>query len=293
MASAVKSIALQKPPADQPTTAGETYQSAEAVEAWRRAAARRAETYGAATELMLDLAEIGPGCRVLDVAAGAGDQTLLAARRVGPSGYVLAVDISAAMLAVAADAASEAGLTNVETCVLDARSLDLESDSFDAAISRFGIMLIPDPVKALAEAMRVLKPGGKLSVAVFSTPEKNPYLAIPQAIARRHAGLPEPAPGDPGQFALGAPGAVENAYAKAGFRVVRVLSVSTTRRFASTEEAIQTMKDTSVRLRQLMDGLSDAERDRVWSDVEQELNQFQGSTGLELAGEVLVCVGTK
>ena len=117
---------------------------------WQRGAAVRGQAFAAATELMLDLAELETGNRVLDVAAGTGEQTLAAARRVGPTGRVLATDIAPGMLEVAAEEARQAGLPNVETRVMDAQSLDLEADAFDAAISRRGLMLIPDHRKALA-----------------------------------------------------------------------------------------------------------------------------------------------
>jgi ubiquinone/menaquinone biosynthesis C-methylase UbiE len=98
---------------------------------------------------------------VLDIAAGAGDQTVMAARRVGPTGYVLASDISASMVELAAAAARRAGLTNVGTRVMDAQRLEVDAESFDAVISRFGLMLIPDPHNALTEIRRVLRGGGK------------------------------------------------------------------------------------------------------------------------------------
>src|SRR3712207_4410567 len=117
----------------EPPQPGELYWSREAAEGWRQGQTARAELLGPATELMLDLAAVGVGSRVLDVAAGTGEQTLLAARRVGPTGSVLATDLAASMLDVAADAARQAGLSNVETRVMDARELDLDPDSFDAA----------------------------------------------------------------------------------------------------------------------------------------------------------------
>ena len=108
----------------------------ERSEQWIRSQADRDETFGPATEKMLDMSEIKAGCRLLDVAAGAGGQTLLAARRVGASGYVLATDISTNMLKSAADAVRTAGLTNVETRVMNAGNLDLDADSFDVIICR-------------------------------------------------------------------------------------------------------------------------------------------------------------
>src|SRR5215213_4960884 len=156
---------------------GGTYGSAAAAEGWRQSATARAQTMGPITERMLDLAGIQPGHRVLDVAAGTGEQTLMAARRVGPNGFVLATDIADQMLAYLSEAAQKAGLANVETRVMDARQLDLEPESFDAAICRSALMLIPERDKALAGIRRALRPAKKLAVIVMSTAEKFPHIA--------------------------------------------------------------------------------------------------------------------
>jgi ubiquinone/menaquinone biosynthesis C-methylase UbiE len=111
------------------------WESRETAEAWRQMRAQDGGVFAAATERMLDLAGVGTGDRILDVAAGTGEQTLAAARRVGSSGSVLATDISASMLAVAADVLRQEGWSNVETLVADAQRLDLPPDSFDAAIT--------------------------------------------------------------------------------------------------------------------------------------------------------------
>ena len=124
--------------------------------------AQRNEVYGPATEKMLELAELRTGNRVLDVAAGTGEQTLLAARHVGPNGYVLATDLCTNMLNAAAEAARTAGLNNVETRVMDPEKLDLDADSFDPVICRLGLHSIRNPPKAVREMRRVMKPGGKV-----------------------------------------------------------------------------------------------------------------------------------
>ncbi len=141
----------------------------EFAERWSRRKAERGEVYGPATEMMLDLADLRTGNRVLDVAAGTGDQTLLAAGRVGPTGYVLAIDLSTNMLNSAAEAVRRAALTNVETRVMNAESLDLDTDSFDAVICRFGLHSFP---KAMRGMRRVVKPGGKVVALERSTVEK-------------------------------------------------------------------------------------------------------------------------
>ena len=166
------------------------YGSREAAEAWRRGAATRAQSVGPATETMLDMAKLVIGSRVLDVAAGTGDQTILAALRVGPTGSVLATDIAANMLKMAAAAARQAGLGNVTTRVMDAQQLDVDAESFDVVISRLGLMFVPDLPGALAGIRRALKSGGRLAAIVMGSEEKCRYFALPLEIACRHGRRP-------------------------------------------------------------------------------------------------------
>jgi SAM-dependent methyltransferase len=266
--------------------AGRNWTSPEVAEHWRRNQARRDEHIGPVTEMMLDLAGLQIGHRVLDVAAGAGGQTLSAARRVGPSGYVLATDLSASMLNVAAEAARKAGLTNIETRVMEATSLDLEAASFDAVICRSGLMLFSDPPKALRQIHRVLKRGGKVAVLVFSTEEKNPYQGIPFSIVRRLGGKTPP------HFSLGDPRRLRDAFRDGGFLDITVRPVSLPRHFSSVAEVIQSVRDT-IFIREAMANLADAKREQAWIEIEQELGRRQGPDGLDLPGEMLIGVGTK
>ena len=169
---------------------------------------------------MLDMAGVTDGARVLDVAAGAGGQTIAAARRVGPSGTVLATDISPAILEYAQAEASTAGLSNVTTRVMDGEDLEVEPGSFDAVISRLGLIYFPDQQRALGDMRRALRDGGRVAAIVYSTPERNPFNSIPMSIIRRRAALPPLLPGQPGPFSLGAPGVVAAAFETAGFHDV-------------------------------------------------------------------------
>jgi len=199
------------------TLTDEQWGRQESADWWSAGQASRHHIYGAATAMMLDVAALQPGSRVLDVAAGTGEQTLLAARRVGPRGYALAADISARMLNVAAEAARTEGLTHVETCLMHAEHLALDADAFDAVICRIALMLFPHPAIALAEMRRVVKAGGKIAVMVYSALDKNPYHGIFYAIVRRLGNIPSPPPGEPWMYALGHPGALEDLYKRAGF----------------------------------------------------------------------------
>jgi SAM-dependent methyltransferase len=265
----------------------------ESADWWSSGQASRQQIYGTATEMMLDLASVQPGSRVLDVAAGTGESTLMAAGRVGPTGYVLAADISASMLNVAAEAARKESLTNVETRVMNADNLALDADSFDAVICRIALMLFPNPAKALTEMRRVVKPRGNVAVIVYSVLEKNPYHGIFYGIVRRLGNIPPPAAGEPWMYALGDPGALEDVYRRAGFLNVSVHAVPIPRRFPSAADAIRSMSNSAGDLRELMSRLNDADRELAWAQIEQQLRQFEGPNGFEAPGEVLIGVGTK
>jgi ubiquinone/menaquinone biosynthesis C-methylase UbiE len=243
--------------------------------------------------MMLDLAGVQAGSRVLDVAAGTGESTLMAARRVGPKGHVLATDFSASMLNVAAEAARQAGLANVETRVMNAEYLELDADSLDAVICRNALMLFPNPAKALTEMRRVVKPGSKVAVIVFSAEERNPHHGIPFAIIRRLGNIPPPAPGEPWMYALGEPGALKDVYSLAGFLKVSVHPVPIQRRLPSAAEAIRSMRKSAGDLKELITQLNEADRERAWSEIEEQFRRFEGPNGFEMPGEVLIGVGTK
>ncbi len=265
----------------------------ESADWWSTGQAARQQVYGTATEMMLDLASVQPGSRVLDVAAGTGEEALMAAGRVGPTGRVLAADVSASMLNVAAEAARKKGLTNVETRVMNAENLTLDADSFDAVICRMALMLFPDPAKALTEMRRVVEPGGKVAVIVFSTLEKNPHHGIVFGIVQRLGSIPPPAPGERWMYALGNPGTLEDVYRQAGFLNVSVQALPIQRRFASAGEATGRMRNSAGDIRELMSRLDEADHERAWGEIEAQLRRFEGPNGLEVPGEVLIGVGTK
>ncbi len=257
----------------------------ELAERRSRTQAERDEVYGPATEMMLDLADLRTGNRVLDVAAGTGDQTLLAARRVGPSGYVLATDLSTNMLNTAADVVRKQGLTNVETHVMDAENLDLDADSFDAVICRLGLHTFPDPPKALRGMSRVVRPGGKVVALVFSAVGKNPYEGVPRTVAHRRGRRMAH------MFVLGEHRLLEDTFRNGGFPRVSVPAVTTHRRFSSSAEVIRTLKGDWYG-RAIAD-LPAADREEAWAEVEQQLRRFEGPNGCEVPGELLIGVGTK
>lgn len=242
---------------------------------------------------MLALAGIAPGHRVLDVAAGNGEQTLMAARLVGPHGFVLATDIADRLLAYLDEAARNEGLTNVQTRLMDARLLELEPESFDAAICRLALMLIPEREKALAGIHRALKPGTRFAAVVLSTAEKLPHISEPLAIARRHAGLPPTPFEDPGLFALGDPAVLHKVFERAGFHEVTVEIVPSALRLPSLAAAVEHRRNSIPEMRPYLEQMSEAKREAVWKEIETVMRKFECSDGVIIPIERLVAAGTK
>ncbi|MGH2555412.1 MAG: class I SAM-dependent methyltransferase [Actinomycetota bacterium] len=265
----------------------------EAAEAWHRWGPALEDWLGEATEIMLDLAAVSAGKKVLDVAAGAGGQSLAAARRVGLTGSVLATDISENILRFAEADANKAGLTNIATRAMDGENLEVEEGFFDAVISRVGLIYFPDQQAALTSARRALKPNGRIAAIVYSTPERNTFFSIPVSIIRRRAQLPAPAPGQPGPFSLGSAGALQRAYEGAGFRDVKIKAVTAPLRLASASECVRFERESFGALHQMLSGLSESDRESAWSEIEKELAAFEGTTGFEGPCELIVGVGTK
>ena len=260
-----------------------------AAEAWHRWGPFIGRWLAPATERMLELAQVSSGHHVLDVAAGAGDQTLLAARRVGPGGRVLATDISPAILRYAKRTAEEAGLNNVETLELDGeRHESLPPHGFDAAISRVGLIYFPDQQRALKGLRRCLKAGARISVVVYSTPQENRFFSIPVGIIRRRAGLPPPSPGQPGPFSLGADGVLAQALESAGFRSAITEVVNCPVIMPSAAECVRFERESFGALHQMMSGLDEAERAETWLEIQQELAQFQNPEGFHGPCQMLV-----
>ena len=273
------------------TTLEQWNNAAEAWDSWGNLMSR---WLGPATEIMLDMAGVAPGSRVLDVAAGAGEQTVAAAHRVGPTGHVLATDISPVILEYAQRAVRLAGLDNVDTHTIDGERLDeLDAGPFDAVISRIGLIYFPDREKALRGMRSRLSGGGKAAAMVYSTAECNGFFSVPVSIIRRRAQLPPPVPGQPGPFSLGRPEVLEEAFADAGFRDIQIEELDAPVRLTSASECVQFEQESFGALHQMLNNLSDAEKDDAWDEIEQALQQFENGQQFEGPCQMLIAVGTR
>lgn len=264
-----------------------------AAAAWHRWTPTLQSWLGPVTEAMLDLADLQPGDHVLDLAAGAGEPALSAAQRVGPSGHVLATDISSNIIGFAAQTAKEMGLANFETKVMDGEKPDQPDDSFDAVLSRLGLIYFPDRPGALKGAQRVLRNGGRIVLAGFSTPDQNRFFSIPISIIRRRAGLPAPGPGLPGPFSLGAPGVMESILKEAGFHDVVVRTVAAPLKLRSAAECVRFEQESFGALQQMLAGLPATDQVEAWGEIQEDLRVFERSSGFEAPAELVVGAGTK
>jgi ubiquinone/menaquinone biosynthesis C-methylase UbiE len=246
------------------------------------------------TNAMLAMAEIGPGARVLDVAAGAGEQTLDIAARVGEAGYVLATDLSPAILEFAKEKARRANFANVETRAVDGENLDVPETTFDAVICRLGLMFFPDPGKGLRKMFGALKPGGRACTMVFSTPEMNPCVSILIGTALKHAGLLARDPYQPGALlSLGKPGLIDDLFRQSGFSRVATTKIMAPFRLPSVKDYLDFVRTSASPVMQILGRLDEAERNAAWAEIEERLSRFNTAAGWEGPNELLLTVGCR
>lgn len=262
----------------------------EHAESYHRWTAFHRRQYAPATELMLDLARIAPGSRVLDLAAGDGDQSLLAAARVGPTGYVLATDLAEDMLAIAEASAGEAGLNWVETRVMDAQELDLPDSSFDAVICRFGLSFFPNPDRALIEASRVLRSGGWISLATGAA-GGSPQWSLALSVIRRRLGHDVSEPDPTAESPLGDPNVLRGKLESAAFADVGIHTVSVPLRLASQEDLKSYLTGWYPPARELLAQLPSDEGERILDETVESLEEFAAEGGYEIPNRVLVAAG--
>lgn len=264
-----------------------------AAPGWVRWEDAVAEWMEAPTEAMMDVGGVAAGVRVLDLACGAGSQTLLAAERVGPRGRVVANDISEIMLAHVERKAREAGLENVVGIAGAAETLDVEPNQFDVVISRLGLMLFHDPASALRASLRALRPGGRAAAMVLGAPDANAFMARPMEILLRHAGKSAPPPGSPGIFALGRRGQLAGLLADAGFVHVEERVMTPVLRMPSAEHAVAMMQEAFGAFRLVVSDQPEDVREAAWAEVAGALRAFESDDGFTAPSEVFVVAGEK
>jgi SAM-dependent methyltransferase len=215
-----------------------------------------------------------PGESILDVAAGTGDLGFIAAERVGADGKVLCTDFSPEMLEAARRNGERRGLSNVEYRVLDAERMGLDDNSVDGVLCRWGYMLMADPAAALRETRRVLRDDGTLAFAVWQTPDRNPWAAIPGMTLVQRGHMPPPKPGAPGIFAMGLTDRIVELVTGAGFDEPRLEELTFEWHYAA-DDLWDTLTRIAGPLAAVINGLPDEEQSATRAAIEESLTQYR------------------
>ena len=250
-------------------------------------------TAGVSTRLV-ELAGIKQGDRVLDVAAGSGEPSLTAAKMVGPEGTVVATDISAGMLQFGRERAKAAGIDNIEFLESDASSLDFPAESFDAALSRWGIIFDPDGEGAAARVRGFLKPGAKMAISSWGPPDRVPFLAVPMMTVMKKLDAPPPPPGTPGPLSRPTPEAIGGLLEGGGFTDIEVEELNVGFEWESPDEFVRFLREIAPPINAMLAPHPQDVRDEIWTAVAEAMKPYAGADGKLNLNEnlVLVAVGS-
>jgi SAM-dependent methyltransferase len=261
----------------------------EAAAGWVRSQELLREFGAPVSHWMLDAVAPQPGQRVLELAAGLGETGLLAAELVAPVGGAIISDQAEAMLAGARKRAAQLGLSNIEFQVINAEWIDMPVASVDVVLCRWGYMLMADPAAALGETRRVLRSGGRVSLAVWDSIEHNPWAQLPGLELRERGLMAQPEPGTPGPFALGRAEGVYELLQEAGFAEVNVESLELHRRHASFDEFWESTLDLSRAMHDAVLSRPQGEIEEIKQAMKKRFEPYEAPDGsLDIPARTLV-----
>jgi len=234
---------------------------------------------GPVNDWLSDKADAQPGQTFLEIAAGTGDLGFRVAERVGEEGRLISTDFTSEMVDVARANGQALGLTNIEYRVMDAERMDLDDDSVDGVVCRFGYMLMADPVAALKETRRVLRGGGPLGFAVWSGADRNPWAAVPAMTLVQLGHVPPPEPGMPGIFAMGDPARIHELVSAAGFGEPELEEITIDWRYADSDDLWDTLTRLAGVLAQTINALPEGEQEATRAAIMENVAQFRDGAG--------------
>jgi enediyne biosynthesis protein CalE5 len=243
------------------------------------------------SDRLVELAGVEPGSRVLDVAAGYGEPSLSAARKAGPEGSVVATDISPQMIAFGRERADAAGLENIEFVESDAISLTFPEESFDAALSRFGIIFDPDGEDAAARVRKLLKPSGLMAISSWGQLDEVPFLAIPMRTAMERLQVDPPPPGTPGPLSRPTPEALGGLLEAGGFSDVDVEETEVSFEWASPEEFTTFIKEIAKPISAMIAPHPPAVQDETWDAITEAVRDATDGDEVRFTNLVLLAAG--
>ena len=272
---------------------GMNYELAEAIApSWERRRAYIEEIAESVRRWLVGELAAEPGDTVLELAAGVGDTGLEVAAAVGERGRLISTDFSPAMLDAARRRGAELGVANVDYRVVDAERIDLDAGAVDGVLCRFGYMLMADPAAALAETRRVLRPGGRLALAVWGAPERNPFFTAVGIGLVQQGHMPPPDPAGPGLFSMASSDRTKGLLQAAGFTDVRIEEVPVQFAVPTIDEYIAVVADTAGSLAMILRGLPADARKGVKAVAGAALERFAGEDGYEIPGVALCAVAS-
>ena len=250
-----------------------------AAAGWARRADRIRDHGMPVSAWLIDHLSLQPGERVLELAAGPGDTGFLAAELIAPAGTLISSDASEPMLEVARERSQKLGVENVEFRRLELEWIDLETASVDAALCRWGLMLTVDPDAALHEIRRVLRPGGRMAIAVWDGPDRNPWATVWGRPLVELGHMPAPDRSAPGMFALADPERLAERIQDAGFVDVVVESIEIPRTYTAVEQYVSEQLDLSAAFTEVWEGLSEDQRAVVTQRVARLAQPYERPDG--------------
>jgi ubiquinone/menaquinone biosynthesis C-methylase UbiE len=235
-------------------------------------------------EWLVDALDPQPGDTILELAAGVGDTGLAAAARVGGGGRLISTDFSAAMVDAARRRAAELGVSNADFRTMDAERMELADDSVDGVVCRWGYMLMADPLAALRETRRVLRPGRRVAFSVWADPGSNPWASVPAQALAEHTGMEPPDPLAPGIFAMASEERTRELLDAAGLRPLRVEHVEMEWSFETPDDHWHYVMDLAGALAMVIRSLPEADQSAIRGLVEEKLDGVAREPGYGLPG---------
>jgi SAM-dependent methyltransferase len=271
----------------------EEWTDEQTVAAWRKWHTQMFTFTRAVTEANLQAAQLRPGMRVLDLASGVGDPALFIAEAVGPTGHVVATDLGSGMIGLAEELAKSKGLRNMEFRVADVEALPFPDASFDVVSCRFGVMFLPEQVKAFRECRRVLKPGGRVAFVVWGSREQ-PFLGATVGVLMKYVEAPKPDPDAPHAFMFGERGLMERRLKDAGFADVREEVRTVTGRWEGTpEDYWKQFTEVAAPFRPLIAKLAPETRAKAEAEIFAGLRKLSDGKVITMPLEIVIGTGVK
>ena len=264
----------------------------ESASGWQQLWHRFEQAAQHVNERLVELAHIQPGHRVLDIATGLGQPAITAARRVGPTGHVVATDLSSEMLALARQNAATLGLQQIDFREMDAEAPDVLGQSFHAILCRWGLMFLPHVTTALTRLRRLLLPSGRCAAAVWGPPEHVPFSSLPARVIRHVLQPPPPPAGTPDIFSLADIGVLEHTFRQAGFTQIHTERLTVTFIYTSVDDFIRERQAVSPNVRALLAKASAAERTTIQEAIGDAAGQYTNAAGvIQMPNETVCIVG--